>query len=83
MTETSRPTRWWEQPRAFGKLGDIAHVKGSNVTIECPKCHEQPVVYNGNYFCDGFGLACNWALAHPATSKKDRKVCDLIGIDYG
>jgi hypothetical protein len=49
------------------------------------------VVYNGNYFCDGWvfpGPArpeegeCEWALAHPATSKRDRAFCDLVGIGY-
>lgn len=75
-------TRWWEQPRARGRQGDIARVAGRSATIECPKCHVHPVVYNGNYFCDGFSETCDWALAHPATTKRDREVCDLIGIDY-
>jgi hypothetical protein len=25
---------------------------------------------------------CDWALAHPATTVRDRNVCDLVGIDY-
>jgi len=82
MPET-RMARWWELPRARGKQGDIASVQGQpSATIECPKCKAALVVYNGNYFCDGWGDTCDWALAHPAVSKRDRAVCDLLGTDY-
>lgn len=74
--------KWWELPRARGKQGDIAKSQEAHEPIPCPKCKAQPVVYNGNYFCDGWGDTCDWALAHPANSKRDRAVCDLIGTDY-
>lgn len=35
--------------------------------IRCPRCQQREIVYNGNYFCDGFtfnDLACEWALPH-------------------
>ena len=92
MGSTGRPARWWEVPaseRGEGRQGRLARAQGSFVGITCPVCGEAPVVYNGNYFCDnwtfpyvaGEGL-CDWALAHPATTKRDRAICDLIGIDY-
>lgn len=86
---TAPYTRWWERPRTRGRQGDLAKQAGSDLLIECPKCKEVPVVYNGNYFCDnwrsewnGKKWLCDWALAHPARSKRDRAVCDLLGIDY-
>ena len=87
---TARARRWWEVPmerRRQGRQGDLALVKGRDIGIECPKCKAFPVVYNGNYFCDNWNFPagpddCDWALAHPARSRGDRAVCDLIGIDY-
>lgn len=76
---------WWEIPREQqrqGKQGRLALIKGRDTGITCPKCGLAPVVYNGNYFCDGWGDWCDWALAHPARSKRDREICDLIGTDY-
>lgn len=90
---TARLARWWEIPQARqrqGAQGALALVQGTKVGIECPECGAAPVVYNGNYFCDNWVYPgppgegeCRWALAHPATSKRDREICDLIGIDYG
>jgi hypothetical protein len=92
MSAQSRPARWWERPRAQqreGKQGRLALIQGRDVGIDCPKCGNAPVVYNGNYFCDNWAHPytgaegeCDWALAHPAKSKRDREICDLIGIDY-
>jgi hypothetical protein len=88
---TTHLARWWELPEADqrqGRQGTLAFVAGRTTGITCPKCKDQPVVYNGNYFCDGYPPleggpgTCDWALAHPSTSKRDREVCDLIGIDY-
>lgn len=89
-----RPARWWERPEPHreGRQGRLALVAGRDTGITCPACGQNPVVYNGNYFCDGWvypGPAvtemgeCEWALAHPAMSKWDREFCDLVGIDYG
>lgn len=92
MSQAARPARWWEVPRdeqPEGKQGWLARAAGSLVGITCPKCRVAPVVYNGNYFCDNWTWPlttgdneCDWALAHPATTKRDREVCDLIGVDY-
>ncbi len=54
---------------------------GEPTEARCPKCSGR-VVYNGNYFCENWGDDCDWALPHPARSKKDRAVCDVLGIDY-
>lgn len=83
---TSKSVRWWDKPRAWGRQGSIVTVKGSDTVITCPKC-KTPVVYNGNYFCDNWAYRpgpgeCSWALRHPARSRRDREICDLIGIDY-
>ena len=80
----TRAARWWEQPDGVnnGKQGRIASPKGRGGKIPCPKCGVFPVVYNGNYFCDDWGGECDWALPHPALSKRDREFCDLVGIDY-
>lgn len=89
----ARLARWWENSTpARGRQGDITSPAGRTGRILCPKCKNYPVVYNGNYFCDdyhapalspdGQGGSCDWALAHPAESKRDRAICDLIGIDY-
>jgi len=59
---------------------------------ECPKCYKR-VLYNGNYFCEDWGYTsaydgqhyggpCDWALGHPARSKKDRAFCDRQHLDY-
>jgi hypothetical protein len=92
MSQTARNARWWELPEADqrkGRQGKLAFVQGTTTGITCPKCKDQPIVYNGNYFCDGYAPldfssagTCDWALAHPARSKRDRAVCDLIGLDY-
>lgn len=85
MTPTSRPAYWWESPRQLGRNGDIVSPAGRSGAIPCPECGERPIVYNGNYFCDGYSLKdpeCTWALSHPARTKKDREFCDLVGIDY-
>lgn len=83
MSSEARPARWWELPGiAQGAQGRIATSAGGSEPIPCPKCGQAPVVYNGNYFCDLWDDGCDWALAHPATTKRDREVCDLIGIDH-
>lgn len=91
MSTTARPARWWERPGPHreGRQGRLALVAGRDTGITCPECGVHPVVYNGNYFCDGWVYPgppgegeCTWALPHPATRKRDREVCDLIGIDY-
>lgn len=39
------------------------HPKGTIVQGKtCPKCRRNPVVYNGNYFCGGWGDDCDWAM---------------------
>jgi len=76
------PTKWGERPSAQGKQGAIVSVKGTDQRIVCPACGDAPIVYNGNYFCDDWGGECDWALPHPATRRRDRDICDLLGIDY-
>lgn len=92
MSAEARPARWWELPRdqqRQGRQGRLALVAGRTTGVTCPKCGLAPVVYNGNYFCDNWVYPgppgpeeCDWALAHPARSARDREVCDLIGTDY-
>jgi hypothetical protein len=75
-----------------GQQGRIISPPGqSEGYVSCPVCRQNPVVYNGNYFCDGWvfpGPAdpdmgeCQWALAHPATTEIDKKFCDLMGMGY-
>lgn len=87
---TARNARWWEVPltnNREGRQGRIVSPAGRSTPIRCPKCGDHPVVYNGNYFCDNWNYPaskedCDWALAHPARSKRDREFCDLVGIDY-
>lgn len=88
---TARPARWWETdtPAREGRQGRIASPAGRSGGITCPECGAAPVVYNGNYFCDNWVFPgppgegeCVWALAHPATTRRDREFCDLVGIDY-
>jgi hypothetical protein len=90
VSTTARPARWWERPDRdlYRTLnGNVVTPAGRSDMVLCPKCGQRPVVYNGNYFCDGYAPleggtgACDWVLAHPATTKRDREVCDLIGID--
>jgi hypothetical protein len=50
--------------------------------VTCPKCVGR-VLYNGNYFCEGWGSSCTWALAHPSRTKADKAICDALGIDHG
>lgn len=42
--------------------------------IRCPRCLQREIVYNGNYFCSGYGdifgpgnheQECGWALPRP------------------
>lgn len=91
---SARKARWWEgdEPPREGRQGRIASPAGRSNAIPCPECGQNPVVYNGNYFCDGWvwpgppvreNGECDWALAHPARSQRDREICDLIGIEYG
>jgi hypothetical protein len=89
---TARNELWFERPMVSAKQGYVVTVAGRTSRIPCPKCGVDYVVYNGNYFCDswvyrsGGQLAegeCDWALPHPSTTKKDREICDMIGIDYG
>jgi hypothetical protein len=82
-------TRWWKKPdQVQGRQGVIVAVRGSDDRITCPKCGLAPVVYNGNYFCDNWAYpdtaagSCDWALAHPARSERDRAVCLLLGISF-
>jgi len=85
-----RHRRWWEVPadqQRQGRQGRLALAKGRDVEISCPECGEFPIVYSGNYFCDNWNYPvndgdCSWALPHPAVKKRDREICDLIGIDY-
>jgi hypothetical protein len=52
--------------------------------IKCPKDKTNYIVYNGNYFCSEYAKGgCNWAMPHPVTKKRDQKICDLLGLDYG
>lgn len=43
---------------------------GWHTGIRCPRCQTREVIYNGNYFCSGFGdwdarkSDCEWALPH-------------------
>lgn len=42
---------------------------GWHTGILCPRCHVREIIYNGNYFCAGFGefgevQQCGWALPH-------------------
>jgi hypothetical protein len=93
VSATVRPARWWEAdgPIPEGRQGRLASPAGRSGTITCPECGQNLVVYNGNYFCEGWvwpGPAvreqgeCEWALAHPSTSRRERENCDQIGIDY-
>lgn len=93
MSATARPARWWENPLTGdrpGRQGRLVSPAGRDTGITCPVCGAAPVVYNGNYFCDNWTFPhtpvdgeCDWALAHPARTKRDREFCDLVGIDYG
>lgn len=89
----ARPARWWEQEPLEpdeGRQGRLVSPAGRSTGVSCPKCGAAPVVYNGNYFCDNWTFPfssadigeCDWALAHPATTKRDREFCDLVGLDY-
>lgn len=49
-----------------GQHGDI--VEGET----CPDCGEYPIVYNGNYLCDGWGNWCNWAMPEEHTPEHQR-----------
>lgn len=70
------------QPRQNGNQGRKVYVPNSNVILVCPKCEAAPVVYNGNYFCDDRDVRCDWGLAHPAVTERDRAVCDILNLDY-
>jgi hypothetical protein len=62
--------------------GRVQMVPGTTEIVRCPGCKVQPVVHNGNYFCNGWGDSCQWALSHPAKNKSDKAICDLLGLDY-
>jgi ssDNA-binding Zn-finger/Zn-ribbon topoisomerase 1 len=87
----SEAPKWWESTDLLnGSQGVIVSPQGQPlVMIPCPKCGRRPVVYNGNYFCDGYPDletrkgTCNWAMSHPVRKKREREICDLLGIDYG
>lgn len=83
---SARDILWFEDPKRLpweGRQGRVVSPAGRpDEAITCPACQKSVVVYNGNYFCDGWGETCDWALAHPATSKRDRAFCDLVGVDY-
>lgn len=69
-----------------GRKGWLATVAGTSTGVGCPKCHEYPVVYNGNYFCDNWNHPagpgdCDWAMTSPPTGKRDREIATLIGLD--
>lgn len=79
---------WWDEERQFfpGPYNSGDLVPG----VVCPSCGGL-VLYSGNYFCEDFGYEdasgrdggpCDWALAHPAESEADKKICDTLGIDY-
>jgi hypothetical protein len=90
MSAQGRPARWWEVPELNnrdGRQGRLVSPAGRSCAIPCPKCGAAPVVYNGNYFCDNWNYPagpddCDWAQAHPSTTKRDRDFCDLVGLDY-
>jgi hypothetical protein len=85
VNSKSHVARWRELPQSKwreGKQGRMAFQQGTTHGITCPECNARPIVYNGNYFCDGWGDDCDWALPHPAERKRDREICDLIGTDY-
>ena len=52
------------------KKGFIPHQQKDIVFatgIRCPRCCKREIVYNGNYYCDGFTFPdpqCEWALPH-------------------
>lgn len=76
--------RWWERPRAEGRQGRIVKRADSGAPIECPQCGNAPIVYNGNYFCDGWGDIlgeCDWAMSSPPRGRVDRGICAALGID--
>ena len=53
----------------------VRHKKGGDrTTLEhCPRCGAT-VVYNGNYFCEHWGTACDWAMPHPPVKQADREL---------
>lgn len=66
----------------------LRHGGARTTTVKCPKCGDI-IVYNGNFFCNGFDAidydeeardvviregSCDWALPHPATSAQDAKI---------
>lgn len=68
----------------------LRHEGATATTIKCPVCGDI-IVYNGNYFCNSFDAfevrcgdvylnegTCTWALPHPATSNRDKKVIDQL-----
>lgn len=70
----------------------IRHTVVSVTTVMCPKCGDV-IVYNGNFFCNSRDAieydkarndvflsegTCDWALPHPAVSKKDRGIVDEL-----
>lgn len=64
-----------------GKQGQYG-LDSKGEKILCPECKDNYIVYNGNYFCDSFFFGCNWGLPHPVIKERDKRICDLLGIDY-
>ena len=70
----------------------LRHSGARTTTVKCPQCGDV-IVYNGNFFCNGFDAiefdkeardivlvpgTCTWALPHPVTSPKDRNVAEEL-----
>lgn len=70
----------------------LRHSGARPTTVLCPKCGDV-IVYNGNFFCNGFDAieydkekrdiflspgTCDWALPHPTTSPRDRNIAEEL-----
>lgn len=67
--------------------------QGKLTGVSCPKCGE-PIVYNGNYFCDRWAFPpraefgeCDWALSHDdetggAIGEVDQRVWEQLKKHY-
>jgi hypothetical protein len=74
---------WWrtETTQVWTGYGTLIIAESTGEPIPCPKCVIRPVVYNGNYFCDGYDTRdCDWALAHPTRKEDDKRIAALIGL---
>lgn len=73
---------WREKPNRDARWIETAGGDAVPEAGPCPDC-EGLIVYNGNYFCSSYEEgSCQWALEHPATTTRDREVCDNLGIGY-